>query len=252
MIRPIGLIFVYMLTRSSFSWTLQILKSFKLPNFSAPQSRGRITRVVETDRYLFLGKRIITLFPVIHIKLDATVHAKSHRLSLLSSIFPLFIHCSLYCTTLHSTMTDKIDQISNVAGDAAASDPRNGADVDSETASASSSSNATIQTMAKKEVPKLFEYWKAPTITNKDLTAYHAAGWLPGVVLCSTNFLEFPTIDQTIILCFQSHLMSGLGLPPRKFLVSILNYLGCELVHLNLNAVATLNCEGPEKATRGG
>jgi hypothetical protein len=39
----------------------------------------------------------------------------------------------------------------------------------------------------------------------------------------------------------ESHLMCGLGLPPSKFLVSILNYLGCELVHLNPNAIATLN-----------
>jgi hypothetical protein len=54
--------------------------------------------------------------------------------------------------------------------------------------------------MAKKEVPKLFEYWKAPTITEEDLTTYHVISWLPGVVLCSTTPLEFPTIDQTVIV----------------------------------------------------
>jgi hypothetical protein len=35
--------------------------------------------------------------------------------------------------------------------------------------------------------------------------------------------------------------MCRLGLPPSKFLVSILNYIGCELVHLNLNAISTLS-----------
>jgi hypothetical protein len=30
--------------------------------------------------------------------------------------------------------------------------------------------------MAKKEVPKMFEYWKAATIMEKDLSAYHVTG----------------------------------------------------------------------------
>jgi hypothetical protein len=48
-------------------------------------------------------------------------------------------------------------------------------------------------------------------------------------------------IDKTIIISFESHLMARLGLPPSKFLVSILNYLRCELVHLKPNAIAVLN-----------
>jgi hypothetical protein len=69
-----------------------------------------------------------------------------------------------------------------------------------------------------------------PTVTDKDITAYHAANWLPGVLLC------------TNIACFESHLMCGLGLPPSKFLVSILNYIGCELVYLHPNAIFALSC----------
>jgi hypothetical protein len=79
-------------------------------------------------------------------------------------------------------------------------------------------------------------------ISEKDLFAYHAIGWLLGVVLSSATSLEFPTIDRTIIICFESHLMCELGLSPSKFVVSILNYLGCELVHLNPNAIAALSC----------
>jgi hypothetical protein len=187
-------------------------------------------------------KRIMTLSPTTHIKLVAVVHAKSHRLPLMYSIFLLFIHRSQHCTILHSTMTNKTDQISNTVGDAAASGSRSSATAESKIASASSSSNVVVWTMAKKEVPKLFEYWKAPTIIEEDLTTYHVISWLPGVVLCSTTPLEFPTIDRTVIVCFESRLMCGLGLPLSKFLVSILNYLKCELVHLNSNVVAMLSC----------
>jgi hypothetical protein len=50
-----------------------------------------------------------------------------------------------------------------------------------------------------------------------------------------------PTVDNSIVVCFESHLIAWLGLPPSKFLVSIINFLVCELVHLNLNAIATLS-----------
>jgi hypothetical protein len=48
-------------------------------------------------------------------------------------------------------------------------------------------------------------------------------------------------VDNTPIIYFESHLIAGLGLPPSKFLVSILNFLRCELVHLNPNAIIALN-----------
>jgi hypothetical protein len=40
---------------------MRILKYFKPPAFSAPQSHGRIVRVGETEMNSFLRKRIITL-----------------------------------------------------------------------------------------------------------------------------------------------------------------------------------------------
>jgi hypothetical protein len=41
--------------------------------------------VVKIERHIFLGKQIITLSSVAHIKLNATVHAKYHCFSLLPS-----------------------------------------------------------------------------------------------------------------------------------------------------------------------
>jgi hypothetical protein len=52
--------------------------------------------------------------------------------------------------------------------------------------------------------------------------------------------MVYPTVDGSILVCFESHLVAGLGLPPSKFLIAIMNFHGCELVHLNLNAIATL------------
>jgi hypothetical protein len=98
------------------------------------------------------------------------------------------------------------------------------------------------QTMVKKQISSLYEYWKAPTVTDKDIVVYNEAGWLPGVLVCTPTTLDFPTMDRTNIVCFESHLMCGLDLPPSAFLVSVLNYLGWELVHLHPNAIAALNC----------
>jgi hypothetical protein len=37
-------------------------------------------------------------------------------------------------------------------------------------------------------------------------------------------------------------MVAGLGLPPSKVLYAIMNFLGCELVQFNPNAIAALNC----------
>jgi hypothetical protein len=78
-------------------------------------------------------------------------------------------------------------------------------------------------------------------IIEKHFFAYPSAGWLLGAMLCSTTFLDLPTIDQTTIVCFESHLICGLGLPPSKFLMCILNYIRCELIHLNSNTIDALS-----------
>jgi hypothetical protein len=70
----------------------------------------------------------------------------------------------------------------------------------------------------------------------------HAAGWLPGRVISSISDIEFLTVENTTIVYFESHLVVGLGLPPSKFLISILNFLGCELVNLNPNDITALSC----------
>jgi hypothetical protein len=102
-------------------------------------------------------------------------------------------------------------------------------------------SNAVSEKIVKKNIPVVTDYWKKSTVTEADRAAYHTAGWLSGGIESSISDREFPAVDNTTIVCFESHLIAGLGLPPSNFLVSILNFIMCELVHLNLNAIAALN-----------
>jgi hypothetical protein len=96
--------------------------------------------------------------------------------------------------------------------------------------------------MARKEIPPLYQFFKVPTVIDEDIVANHATGWLSGALLCTPTTLDFLAIDQTNIVCFESHVMCGLGLPPSKFIVSVLNYIGCELAHLHPNAILMLSC----------
>jgi hypothetical protein len=52
--------------------------------------------------------------------------------------------------------------------------------------------------------------------------------------------VEYSIVDGTTVVCFEPHLVAGLGLPPSKFLVAVMSHLGYELVHFNLNTITAL------------
>jgi hypothetical protein len=106
---------------------------------------------------------------------------------------------------------------------------------------ASFSSKAAIEKMANNDTPMLSNYWKKSMITKADRSAYHTAGWLGDALEYFVLEVDVPTIDNYTVVYFESHLVAGLGLPPSKFLIYILNFLKCELVHLNLNAIVVLS-----------
>jgi hypothetical protein len=54
--------------------------------------------------------------------------------------------------------------------------------------------------------------------------------------------VDVPTTHGSTVVCFESHLIAGLCLPPIKFLIAIMNFLCCELVHFNPNAIIALSC----------
>jgi hypothetical protein len=113
---------------------------------------------------------------------------------------------------------------------------------DSRTASniSATSSSATVAAikMANNQIPNISDYWKKTNVSK----AYHDLGWLTGNLISSIPAIDIPTTHGFIVVCFEYHLVAGLGLPPSKFLVSIMNFLGCELVHFNPNVIAALSC----------
>jgi hypothetical protein len=60
-------------------------------------------------------------------------------------------------------------------------------------------------------------------------------------MLSSIREVNVLTVYGSSILCFESHLLAGLWLPPSKFLAVIMNYLGYSLVHFNANVIAALS-----------
>jgi hypothetical protein len=106
---------------------------------------------------------------------------------------------------------------------------------------ASSSPTRGATKMAEGEIPELSDFFKKTTMTEDDHRAYHDRGWLTGNLVFFIPEVDVSTVEGSIILCFESQLAAGVGLPPSKFLSSIMNYLGCSLVHLNINTVSALS-----------
>jgi hypothetical protein len=225
---------------SSFSGTSCTLKSFKLPTFWLLDSAFRSRRWLKQKDILFWGEQIITLSPTVPIKL--TPLSTSHPIISYSCL--LIISCfSASCDiilALHSIATDSISNplstnpsIDNYAGD------DSGAESMAMTNSSSPTHGAAL--MAKGEIPELADFFKGTTISEEELQAYHSCGWLTGNVLSSIPEVDVPIVVGLTILCFKSHLLAGLGLPPSKFLAAIMNYLGCSLVHFNANVITALS-----------
>jgi hypothetical protein len=78
-------------------------------------------------------------------------------------------------------------------------------------------------------------------VTEDGRRVYHDRGWLTGNLVSFIPEVDVSTVKGSTILYFESQLTAGIGLPPSKFLSSIMNYFGCLLVHLNTNAISALS-----------
>jgi hypothetical protein len=119
---------------------------------------------------------------------------------------------------------------------------RNDSRAESNAPVTSSSVTLAIIKMVDNKVPDLTDYWKKSTIIEANHQAYHDFGWLTGNLMSTVPKVDFPTAHSSTVVCFESHLIVGLGLSPSKFLVAIMNFLGYELVHFNANSIAALSC----------
>jgi hypothetical protein len=110
------------------------------------------------------------------------------------------------------------------------------------TALATSSPTLATTKMADRKVPEMSDFFNKTIITEKDRLAYHRFSWLTSNLLSTISEVDVPTVNDSTIVCFESYLVAGLGLPPSKFLSSIMNFPSCELVRFNPNAIVALSC----------
>jgi hypothetical protein len=105
----------------------------------------------------------------------------------------------------------------------------------------SSSPTLAATKMVDRKVPEMNDFFKKTTVTEEERLAYHNFSWLTGNLISTIPEVDVPTVHDSTIIYFESYLIAGLGLPPSKFLSSIMNFLGCELVHFNPNAITALS-----------
>jgi hypothetical protein len=145
-------------------------------------------------------------------------------------------------------MASKVDQTLHVGGQGVVDDAKTISGAESDVQATSSSSNVVVEKMANKDTAILFDYWKKSTVTEANCSAYHTTGWLGDALESFLPEVDIPIVDNSSVVFFESHPVVGLGRPPSKFLFSIFNFLRCELVHQNQNAIVvfsyfTMLCE---------
>jgi hypothetical protein len=195
------------------------------------------------ERHLFLGKQIIILSPAMPIK--PVPLSMSHPITSCSCIliFPatfnlfqlLAVALPILCSMAEGPSCNPI--ITNPPAD---EDTGNDSGAESVAAMASSPTHgATL--MGKGKILELSDFFKKTSVTDGEHQAYHEHGWLTSNIISSIPEVDVPTIEDSTAICFESHLVAGLGLPPSKLLVTIMGYLNCEVFHFNPNAILALS-----------
>jgi hypothetical protein len=124
----------------------------------------------------------------------------------------------------------------------ASDDTQSDSGVESIASATSSSLTLAATKMVDRKVSEMSDFFKKTTITEEECLAYHNFGWLTGNLISMILEVDVPTVHDSTTICFESYLIAWLSLPPSKFLSSIMNFLGCELVHFNPNGVIALSC----------
>jgi hypothetical protein len=154
----------------------------------------------------------------------------------------LILYCSLHHSLFSLSMASEADQNPPVTTEPATSGNKSEPRIESDASATSSSATLATIKMADNQIPKIANYWKKSNVSEANRQAYHDFGWLMGNLISSILEVDIPTTHGSIVVCFESHLVARLGLRPSKFLVAIMNFLMCERVHFNLNAIVALSC----------
>jgi hypothetical protein len=89
----------------------------------------------------------------------------------------------------------------------------------------SSSPTRGVIKMDDGEIPELADFFKKTIVTEADCKAYYDLGWLSGNLISFIPEVDVTTIEGSTVLYFEYQLAARLGLPPSKFLSSVMNYL---------------------------
>jgi hypothetical protein len=154
------------------------------------------------------------------------------------SLSPLPIRLPFYCSMVNTSVPRPSSLSAPLIND---DDSGYNSVMESAAMVTSSSPTHDVIKMDDGEIPELTDFFKKTIVTEADRKAYHDLGGLSGNLISFICEVDVPTIEGSTILCFECQLAAGLGLPPSKFLSSILSYLGCSMVHLNANTVSALS-----------
>jgi hypothetical protein len=209
-----------------------ILKSFELSTLQLLASASRLPGRLKQKVTFFsqeMNRRPVTCHPH-KVGRHCTYCILSFFALAFSSFIAFTIHCSMANTTVHAPAAP-------VAPSASADDSGHDSGAKSAAMVASSSTCGATRIVAG-EIPELTDFFKKTTMIEYDRRVYHDRGWLTSNLVSFIPEVDAPTVEGSTIICFESQLATGIGLAPSKFLYSIMNYLGCSLVHLNTNAAS--------------
>jgi hypothetical protein len=212
----------------------RISKSFELPTPQLLASVSRLHGRLKQKVIIFweMNRHPIACYPH-KASRHWTYCAPSFLALAFSSSIAFIIHCSMVDTIVHAPAAP-------IAPSASADDSGHDSRVESAAMVASSLTRGATRMMAG-EIPELTDFFKKTTVTEDDRRVYHDRGWLTDNLVSFIPEVDVPTIEGSTIICFESQLAAGIGLPPSKFLSSIMNNLGCSVVHLNSNVVLALS-----------
>jgi hypothetical protein len=97
-----------------------------------------------------------------------------------------------------------------VASSANADDSGHDSRTESTVMATSSSLTHGTTKMVEEEIPELTDFFKKTTVTEDDRQAYHDREWLADNLISFILEVDVPTVDGSIILCFESQLAAGL------------------------------------------
>jgi hypothetical protein len=138
------------------------------------------------------------------------------------------------------SMAGEADQNPPVTTEPVAGGNKSDSRMKSDALTTSSSTTLAAIKMTDNQIPEISDYWKKSNVSEANRQTNHDFSSLMGNLISSISEVDVPTTHDSTVVCFESHLVTRLGLPPSKFLVAIMNFLGCELVHFNPNTIAAL------------